>query len=143
MPELARTIAARLREFIGNRRRARHFRVRLPLRVSLINQQPNLNGSRRSRSIDGHTLDISTTGLALIVPVIRIGEHYLVGENRVLRIELELPDGQVAMQAVSVRYERLEEEGTESGYLIGVSIAEMNEPDHDHYIEYVTQLLNK
>ena len=142
MPELARTIAARLREFIGNRRRAKHFRVRLPLKVSLINQQPNLNGSRRSRSIDGHTMDISTTGLALIVPIIRIGEHYLVGENRLLRIELELPDGQVAMQAVSVRYERLEEEGTESGYLIGVSISEMNEPDHDHYVEYVTQLLN-
>jgi c-di-GMP-binding flagellar brake protein YcgR len=143
MPELARTIAARLREFIGNRRRAKHFRVRLPLRVSLIDQQPNLNGSRRSRSIDGYTLDISTTGLGLVVPVIRIGEHYLVGENRLLRIELELPGGPVVAQAVSVRYERLEEEGTENGYLIGVSIAEMNQPDRDHYVEYVTRLLNK
>jgi hypothetical protein len=143
MPELARMIAARLREFIGNRRRAKRFRARLPLSVSLIDQQLNLNGSRRPASISGHTADVSTTGLGLVVPAIRIGEHYLVGENRRLRIELELPGGPVAMQAVSVRYERLEEAGTERGYLIGVRIAEMNKQDRDHYVEYVNGLLNK
>ncbi len=143
MPELARTIAARLREFIGNRRRAKRFRARLPFRVSLIDQQHDLNGSRRPASISGHTADVSTTGLGLIVPAIRIGEHYLVGENRRLRIELELPGGPVALQAISARYERLEEEGTENGYLIGVSIAEMDERDRDHYVEYVKRLLNK
>ena len=143
MPELARTIAARLREFIGNRRRAIRFRVRLPLRVFLVDQQLHLNGSRRPASISGHTADVSTTGLGLVVPAIRIGEHYLVGENRRLRIELELPGGPVTVQGVSVRYERLEEEGTENGYLIGVSIAEMNERDRDHYVEYVKRLLNK
>src|SRR5713101_3399530 len=100
MPELARTIAARLREFIGNRRRAIRFRVRLPLNVFLIDQQLHLNGSRRPASISGHTGDVSTTGLGLVVPAIRIGEHYLVGENRGLRIELELPGGPVALQAV-------------------------------------------
>ena len=143
MPELARTIAARLREFIGNRRRAIRFRVRLPLRVFLVDQQLHLNGSRRPASISGHTADVSTTGLGLVVPAIRIGEHYLVGENRRLRIELELPGGPIALQGVSVRYERLEDEGTENGYLIGVSIAEMNERDRDHYVEYVKRLINK
>jgi PilZ domain len=143
MPELARTIAARLREFIGNRRRAIRFRVCLPLRVFLVDQQLHMNGSRSRASISGHTADVSTTGLGLVVPAIRIGEHYLVGENRRLRIELELPGGPIALQGVSVRYERLEEEGTENGYLIGVSIAEMNERDRDHYVEYVKGLLNK
>ena len=143
MPELARTIAARLREFIGNRRRAIRFRVRLPLRVFLVDQQLHLNGSRRPASISGHTADVSTTGIGLVVPAIRIGEHYLVGENRRLRIELELPGGPIALQGVSVRYERLEDEGTENGYLIGVSIAEMNERDRDHYVEYVKRLINK
>ena len=143
MPELARRIAARLREFIGNRRRAKRFCARLPFSVSLIDQQLNLNGSRRRASISGHTADVSTTGLGLVVPAIRIGEHYLVGENRRLRIELELPGGPVALQGVSVRYERLDESGTENGYLIGVSIAEMNERDRDHYVEYVKRLINK
>ena len=143
MPELARRIAARLREFIGNRRRAKRFCARLPFSVSLIDQQLNLNGSRSRASISGHTADVSTTGLGLVVPAIRIGEHYLVGENRRLRIELELPGGPIALQGVSVRYERLEDEGTENGYLIGVSIAEMNERDRDHYVEYVKRLINK
>jgi len=143
MPELARTIAARLREFIGNRRRAIRFRVCLPFSVSLIDQQLDLNGSRRQASISGHTADVSTTGIGLVVPAIRIGEHYLVGENRRLRIELELPGSPVALQGVSVRYERLDESGTENGYLIGVSIAEMNERDRDHYVEYVKRQRNK
>ena len=49
------------------------------------------NGSRRLPTLNGHTLDVSTTGLALIVPAIRIGEHYLAGADRKLHVKLELP----------------------------------------------------
>ena len=143
MSELARTIAARLREFIGNRRRAKRCRVRLPFGVSVIDQRLSSNGAHRPRPIDGHTFDISATGLALIVPAIRVGEHYLVGENRRLRIKLELPAGPVEMQAIPVRYESLEEPETETGYLIGVRVEQMSEQDRDDYIGYVKRLLQK
>src|SRR6267142_1080295 len=98
MPELARNIVARLRKYISNRRRAERFRVRLPCSISLLEDRPGRD-SRRPRSVDGHTLDISSSGLALIVSAIRIGDQYLAGENRHLLINLELPAGPVAIQA--------------------------------------------
>ena len=77
MSELARSIASRLRQFIGDRRHAERCQVNVPVAVSLMPQ--GLQKNSRRQSIDGHTLDISASGLAVIVPAIRIGEHYLAG----------------------------------------------------------------
>lgn len=99
-----------------------------------------LNGTRRSSSLAGHTLDLSATGLALIVPAITLGEHHLVGENRSLNVKLELPGGAVEMQVTPVRYESLEEHETETGYLIGVQIATMTEDDRAKFAAYVSSL---
>ena len=87
--------------------------------------------------LDGHTLDVSVTGLALIVPAIRIGEHYLAGADRKLHIKLELPSGPVEMTVVTVRYESLEDE---SGYLIGARILEMSDTDKVSFEKYVTRI---
>ena len=87
--------------------------------------------------LDGHTLDVSVTGLALIVPAIRIGEHYLAGADRKLHIKLELPSGPVEMTVVTVRYESLEDE---SGYLIGARILEMSDMDKASFEKYVTRI---
>lgn len=142
MSDLAHTIAARLRKFFGDRRRAPRCRARLPFSVSVAGPRAGSNGAQRSRSLDGQTLDLSATGLALIVPAVRIGEHYLVGENRQLDLSLGLPDGMVTMQVSPKRYESLED-GTETGYLIGVQIEQMSEPDRDRYMEYLNRLLQK
>jgi hypothetical protein len=87
--------------------------------------------------LDGHTLDVSVTGLALIVPAIRIGEHYLAGADRKLHIKLELPSGPVEMTVATVRYESLEDE---SGYLIGARILEMSDTDKESFEKYVTRI---
>lgn len=140
MSEVARTIAARLREFFGNRRHARRRPVRLPCSVSLADRRTRSNGASRPRRLDGYTLDISETGMSLAVPAIRIGEHYLAGGSRRLQIKLDLPDGPIELQAVSVRYESMEEHRIETGYLIGVRITEISEPDRTHLKDYVDQL---
>jgi hypothetical protein len=142
MPELARSIAARLRKFFGDRRRAERVKAHLPFAVSLLDDRA-VNNSRGPHSLDGHTLDISTSGLALIVPAIRIGDHYLAGEDRGLHVALELPAGSVAIQATAVRYERLDEDESEKGYLIGVSITAMSDSDRARYNEYVAHLFEK
>jgi hypothetical protein len=95
MSELPRRIVSHLRRFIGNRRRSRRVRARLSFTLSLSDPKVSTNGSRRLPTLDGHTLDVSSTGLALIVPAIRIGEHYLAGNDRRLYIKLELPTGPV------------------------------------------------
>ena len=143
MPELVRSIASRLREFVGNRRRAQRYRAQLPLSVSLqrTNAGNSGKGSARVPSLAGHTRDISSSGLALVVPAIRIGDRYLTGEDRKLHIQLELPDGIAHLQAVPVRYEQLEREGIETGYLIGVKITEISDADRARLNQYVQTLL--
>jgi hypothetical protein len=141
MAEFARTIVSRLRKFIGDRRRAKRQQVRLNFSISIASPAKSLTGSRRIVSMDGHTLDLSANGMALIVPAITLDEHHLVGENRNLKVQLELPSGSVEMQVRPVRYERLEEHQSEMGYVIAVKIVGMSDNDRTSYSEFVSTLL--
>ena len=138
MSELMRAIAARLHRYIGDRRRAPRRRLRLPFSLSLLDAPPNANGARRrSPTLEGYTRDVSATGLALILPAIRIGEHYLIGEGRNLRLIIEFPTGPLQVDVTPVRYERLGEDETEKGYLVGVQIIEMSDQDRARYDEEI------
>jgi PilZ domain len=139
MSELPRRIVSRLRRFIGNRRRSRRVRVRLSFTLSLSDPRVRSNGSRRLPKLDGYTLDISTTGLALVVPAIRIGEHYLAGDDRRLHIKLDLPSGPVEMKVATVRYESMDDD---NGYLIGARILEMSDADKASFEKYVVTRMN-
>jgi len=139
MSELPRRIVSQLRRFIGNRRRFRRVRTRLTFTLSLSDPRVSTNGSRRLPTLNGHTLDVSVTGLALIVPAIRIGEHYLAGDERKLHVKLELPDGPIEMKVVTVRYENLEDG---SGYLIGARILEISDADRASFEKYVTKVMS-
>src|SRR3954463_3419529 len=81
MPELIRSIVGRLRALAGNRRRAQRFMIRLEAGLTLSVAAPTAKkGSpegARSLKLAGHTRDISATGLALIVPAIRVGGNYI------------------------------------------------------------------
>lgn len=140
MSELPRRIVSHLRRFFGNRRRHRRVRIRLNFTLSLSDPRVGSNGSRRLRTLDGHTLDISTTGVALIVPAIRIGEHYLAGSDRRVYLKLQLPGGPVEMKLATVRYEALEETDEETGYLIGARIIEMADADRASFEEYIAKI---
>ncbi len=128
MPELLRTIATRLRELMGNRRRAPRYRVRLSAYVTLLVPAPGTPPA----GVAGYTRDVSDGGAALILPVIRVGGRYLVGDDVTLRITLKLPDASNKLPEASarlygtpVRYERLDaaEDGqADSGFLIGVRL---------------------
>ena len=143
MSDLPRRMVAQLRRFVGNRRMARRVRVRLDFTLSLQDPRANGNGFRRLPPLKGHTLDVSTTGIALIVPAIRIAEHYLAGNDRRLYLRVELRDQSVDMKVIPVRYESLEEDPDENGYLIGAHIEEMSETDRIKFNDFVRALLNK
>ncbi|HKU73297.1 MAG TPA: PilZ domain-containing protein [Pyrinomonadaceae bacterium] len=138
MSELPRRIVSRLRRFVGNRRHSKRVRARLSFTLSLSDPRLSTNGHRRLPSLGGYTLDVSATGLALVVPAIRIGEHYLAGDERKLHVKLDLPAGPVEMRVATVRYESLED-GT--GYLIGARILEMSESDRAIFDKYVAKLV--
>jgi hypothetical protein len=141
MSELPRRIASQLRRYIGNRRAQKRAQARLGFSLSLTDPRVSSNGSRRLPALAGHTIDVSTTGIALVVPAIRIGEHYLAGTDRKLYLKLDLPDGPVEMNVSPVRYESLEEE-EDTGYVIGVRIVEMSDSERKAFEKYVAKLLS-
>jgi hypothetical protein len=141
MPERARRIASRLRHFINDRRHAKRRSARLPLTVSLAASRVNPNGFRRQTTLEGNTLDISATGLSFIVPAIRIGEHYLTGQDRRLRLKIDLPHGPIEMQVAPVRYESLDDQEAERGYVVGVIIVEMSETHRAAFDDYLKELV--
>lgn len=130
MPELIRSIATRFREYLGNRRRAPRFKLRLSISVTPMQAAKPARVAATRDALYGYTRDISTTGLALILPAIRINNTYLTGEDRTLEILVEHESDPIVIYGVPTRYEKLEEEdGADKGYLIGVKITDMN--DHD------------
>ena len=140
MPELIRSIAARLRSIVGNRRRSPRLKARLPLTVSIALRKKAATGASRSPALSGYTHDLSATGLAIILPSILLGEQHLTGEGRTLLITLELPAGPIKIEAVPARYERLDEEATEKLYLVGVRITGMSGEDWTLLEEYLKTL---
>lgn len=84
-------------------------------------------------SIIGETKDLSKTGIALVVPAIRVREFYLVGEGRTLNAEMDLPSGNVKMQIVGQRYEQIGEHISTSRYLIGARITFMTDDNREAY----------
>ena|SRR5215213_2976183 len=140
MPELIRSIAGRLREYMGNRRVApryvTHLEVGLALNVSL----PGAKTDGPPLKLAGYTRDISASGLALIVPSIRVGGQYVTGENRRLRIMLKLPTGQIEILATPVRYSPLDDDGVDTGYLVGVQIVSMNDEDRARFDSYLDKM---
>lgn len=139
MPELIRSLAARLRRFVGDRRHANRRRVRLV--VSITIQHPKTGEPMKSAgALEGHTRDISPHGLAVIVPAIRLGEHYLTGENRILQITLQLSAGSVLIHAAPVRYHKLDDEASPENathYLIGTRITHISDADRARLVEYL------
>ena len=143
MPELTRSLIARLRNFIGNRRRTPRYRVRLPVSVLIIEPKMREPGRVRLPKLDGFTRDVSASGLALIVPAIRISDSYLMGEGHALLVVVETPHGPLEMRVAPVRYEKLERSETDKGYLFGVRITEMSEQDRTRFNNYLKELARK
>jgi len=132
MPERLRAIASSLRRLVGERRRHPRVRVRLDASVVLLGAR----GEGVTSPLEGYTRDVSACGLAVILPAVRVGERYLAGESQTLAITLRLPARAVRLRATPARYQRLEE-GPDTGYLIGLRIAEMDARDRAALDEYL------
>ncbi len=121
MPERLRSLFAHVREIIGNRRRPPRRVIRLKVAVRLINPASAKGG--REQVLHGYTQDVSSQGVSFVVPAIRLGTDYLIGDNRTLRLTLELPAASIEIQAVAVRYHQLEAGDDGKNFLVGARIA--------------------
>ena len=79
----------------------------------------------RAACVIGETVDISRTGIAFLVPSIRINEKYLVGHERMLNVEIDLPSGMINMRVMGKRYEMVGEHSTTERFHVGAHIVEV------------------
>lgn len=104
--------------------------------------EPDINSERnrelaKSSCILGETVDISRNGFAFVTPAIRIQEKYLVGQERLLNVEIDLPSGKVTLQAMGRRYEKVGIHLSTERFLIGAEIIKIEEGDKDAYMHFL------
>ncbi|MDX6498459.1 MAG: PilZ domain [Blastocatellia bacterium] len=110
--------------------------VRLDFSVLMRDAEPSQSGVQHLRACSGHTLNVSTHGLAVVLHAQNIDEQYLLGAEGSMAIELDLPNGlSIEFSATPVRYEKLED-----GYLIGARISEMSERNREFFETYLGQI---
>ena len=138
---MLKTIASllgRVRAVAADRRRRPRRKAQRSARL-MFNVSVAGAGAERTVPIQGHTLDLSEEGLALVVDSLRVGDNLLTDPGCTLRIVLlDIPSGQVAVQATAVRYEPLD---TPLGqHLIGVRITHMDDGDRYRFVSYLDTL---
>jgi hypothetical protein len=138
MPELMRSIVARLRAFAADRRSAPRHPLRLACTVRIHDPRRDADQTRAAPRLEAHTHDLSLTGLAVVVPAIRIGDRYL--NDAPLRIVIEHPAGPLELTAQPVRYEQLPPDAEERGFLLGLRITDMAEADRARFEGHLSSI---
>lgn len=118
------------------RREARHT-VRLAASVTLISAAPE------SRSFKGHTCNISTYGLSLIISGITPDDAVKLSQNSNLLILVSLPTKIIKMVATTTYCRIFDEKKPEQGFFIGAQITEMSEDERNFYDAYLEQCTGK
>lgn len=136
MPEHLRKIASRLRELVADRRRSPRHRVSLPVSVSLLDAE----ASAQPALVQGRTRDVSAEGIGVILPHVRVGDRYLVGDSVTLRVTLKLPEGYARLYGTPVRYEKLDAAGSDTGFVVGIRLTDTDERDRALLVDYIKSL---
>lgn len=135
-----RKLISKFNKSITERSIAQRYKYQVPVAVSFepVRKTSRLDVPVQKCLIRGETRDLSKTGIAFIVSAIRLGENYLVGDGRILDVELKLPNGKVEMRIVGQRYEPIEDkENSAVKYLIGAKIVQMSEANREAYEEFL------
>ncbi|HEV2915692.1 MAG TPA: PilZ domain-containing protein [Pyrinomonadaceae bacterium] len=140
MPEIVRSIIGRFCELVGSHNHAPRHTLRLPVRISLQDSNVKRARARGAATLCGHTRNISDTGLSLVVPSVHFGNRYLMDGDICLTIQLELPDGAATFQVAPVRYEMLDENQVEWGYLVGMRIIKIADAERKRLTQYLREV---
>lgn len=128
-----------MRIYVRDRRQSPRLRVRLLFTVS-IRRPTNGNGlNKRKKILQGHTRDIGSNGLALLVSQAHLDGHHLAAVGGELEVNLELPGGPISMIVAPRRYERLEESELGCSYLIGARIVRIDDADRARYLSFISE----
>ena len=87
----------------------------------------------------GQTSDLSTGGLAMVIPSMIIDERFCDGDYR-LNLTLHLPEGAITLEVAPVRCERITGLNSAQGYLLGTKITNVGQ--RDRFEQYIERMAN-
>jgi PilZ domain-containing protein len=129
-------LPGRVRAWFNDRRRDPRYKARLPLSVSLAGRRPGRGTS--PPTVIGYTHDVSASGLGLILPSLRVGDHDLAEGGHPLNLTLELGRGRIQAQAAAVHSLPLGPgpRAGESDYLVGAHLTGISDGDRALLVNY-------
>jgi hypothetical protein len=138
---MLRELASFFSSTIAERRASSRKKHSVPIKVCFAPEfsTVKMHGRCDDSFMSGETTDVSATGIGFIVPAIRIKEKYLVGQERILNVELDLSGRKVRMQVRGVRYERIGIHLSAERFVVGAEIVNVNEEDqaaYDYLLRY-------
>lgn len=141
-----RSLLARLREYVGDRRqsqrRGARFAACVPAAVTLLEAGVgHASEVLRPPPVSGETRDLGDSGLTVRLGRVRVGGQYLTDAEHQLGVRLELPVGEVSLLAKAVRFEHTSDERGGQSYLLGLRILKMSEDDLALYSGYLRTLV--
>lgn len=110
-----------------------------PVRISFepVRTTGNLHTTMEGLALSGEAADVSKSGIGFIVSSIRIKEFYLVGQDRRLIVELDLPAGRIKFKAIGRRYIRFGQHLSAEKFFVGAEIVEISGRDKQLYDDYL------
>jgi hypothetical protein len=132
---MLRELVSRFSVTLIERRASVRKKYQVPVRVCFAPEKNplNLTAPCEDLFLSGETVDLSETGIAFIVGSIRIKEKYLVGQERILNVDLDLAGKKVRMQVMGKRYERVGIHASTERYLVGAAITDISPEDRQKY----------
>ena len=94
--------------------------VRVEVGTAILDRELG-TGSLGPLTLYGHTRDLSTSGLGIVIPAADIGPRHS-GESLPARVKVTLPGGGLEVEAEAVHWAPLGEMGLGRGILIGVRV---------------------
>ncbi|NOT49418.1 MAG: PilZ domain-containing protein [Acidobacteria bacterium] len=134
---MLRELVTRFSTTIAARRASIRNNYNVPVKVCFAPEKSLVKGRCDEAFLSGETSDVSETGIGFVVSSIRIKEKYLVGQDRLLNVELDLSGQKIRMQVRGMRYERVGVHLSTERYLIGASIVAVNEEDTAAYKHFL------
>ena len=108
------------------RRVAARHRLRVSFSLTVLDPKSSPGVEPQTLMLEGHTQDVSASGMALIVPSLSLKGRDLSKPGQAFLLEIELPSGRLRFQAAVARHERLDVDGEER-YLLGVRITDITD----------------
>lgn len=138
MLDMLRSFGDNVRSFLRKFRPAPRYSSRVAAKISLLDYA--LSRYVPVPIMNGQTFNLSSSGLAMLLPDIDLEGRSLVVEGTKLLVVLDLPNGMVKLQAKPIHFRRADKYVRSAGFIVGLQITEMDGKNFARYVRYINRV---